>query len=71
MKVGERKFRNVEVVWACVEKRRRISGQENDGDRDAREKKERKTEAEVVGQHQERLVGEKIVRGRSTNGGVS
>ena len=27
------------------------------------EKKERKTKAEVVGQHRERLVGERIVRG--------
>ena len=26
------------------------------------EKKEKKTEAEVVGQHQERLVGDRIVR---------
>ena len=35
------------MVWACTEKRRRIRRQESDGD--AREKKERKTEAEVVG----------------------
>ena len=39
------------------------------------EKKERKTKAEVVGYHQERLVGERIGRGRTRkiglNGGVS
>ena len=52
-KVQERK-----VVWTCIEKRRRIFGQDGDGDGGAGEKKERKTEAEVVGQHQERLVGE-------------
>ena len=37
------------MVWACIEKGRRICGQENDGDRGAVEKKERKSEAEVVG----------------------
>ena len=50
------------MVWACIEKRRIICGQDSDGDVRAAEKKERKTEAEVIGQHQERLVGEKIVR---------
>ena len=34
------------MVWACIEKRR-TCGQESDGG--AGEKKERKTEAEVVG----------------------
>ena len=34
---------------ACIEKRRRICGQETDGDGGAGEKKERKTKAEVVG----------------------
>ena len=38
--------------------------QESGGDGGAGEKKERKTKAEVVGQHhQERLVGESIVKG--------
>ena len=31
--------------------------------------KDRKTEAEVVGKHQERLVGERIVRGGSVRQG--
>ena len=50
------------MVWACIEKRRRIRREESDGDGGAREKKERKTKAEVAGYHQERLVGERIVR---------
>ena len=37
------------MVWACIEKRRRIRGQESDGDGGAGEKKERTSEAEVVG----------------------
>ena len=37
------------MVWACIEKRRRMFGQESDGDGGAVEKKERKSEAEVVG----------------------
>ena len=37
------------MVWACIEKRRRICGQESGGDGRAGEKKERKTKAEVVG----------------------
>ena len=37
------------MVWARIEKRRRICGQESDGDEGAGKKKERKTEAEVVG----------------------
>ena len=37
------------MVWACFEKRRRISREESDGDGGAGEKKERKTKAEVVG----------------------
>ena len=39
------------MVWARIEKRRRIRRQESDGDGDAREKKERKTKAEVDGYH--------------------
>ena len=39
----------VEVVWACIEKKIRICRQESDGDGGAGDKKERKTEAEVVG----------------------
>ena len=38
------------MVWALIEKRRRIRRQESDGGGDAREKTERKTEAEVAGQ---------------------
>ena len=53
------------MVWARIEKRRRISRQESDGDGGAGEKKERKTKAEVVGKHQEQLVGERTVRGGS------
>ena len=37
------------MVWACIEKRRRIHRQESDGDGGAGEKKERETKAEVVG----------------------
>ena len=37
------------MVWACIEKRRRIHRQESDGDGGAEEKKERKTKAKVVG----------------------
>ena len=39
----------VEVVWACIEKRRRMRRQESDGDGGAGEKKERKTKVGVVG----------------------
>ena len=35
------------MVWACIEKGRRTCGQESDGG--AEEKKERKTEAKMVG----------------------
>ena len=52
-------------VWACIEKRIIICGQESYDNGGAEEKKERKTEAGAVGQHQERLVGEIIVRGGS------
>ena len=59
------------MVWACIEKRRRIRRQEIDGDGGGREKKE-KIEAKAVGQHQERLVGEKIVKRKTgLNGGIS
>ena len=51
------------MVWACIEKRRRIRRQETDGDGGAVEKKERKTKAEVDGYHRERLVGQRIDRG--------
>ena len=51
------------MVWACIEKRRRIRRQESDGDGYAGKKKERKTKTEVVGQHQERLVGEILLSG--------
>ena len=50
------------MIWACFEKRRRIRREESDGDGGAGEKKERKTKADVVGKHQERLVGEGVVR---------
>ena len=53
------------MVWACMEKRRIIRGQESDGDGGAGKKKERKTKAEVVGQQNEQLVGERIVSGGS------
>ena len=39
------------MVWARIEKRRRIRRQESDGDGGAGEKKERKTKAEVDGYH--------------------
>ena len=39
---------------------------ESDGDGGAWEKKDMKTKADVVGYHQERLVGERIVRGGSS-----
>ena len=51
------------MVWARIEKRRRIRRQESDGDGGAGEKKEMKTKAEVDGYHRERLVGERIVKG--------
>ena len=37
------------MVWACIEKRRRIRRQESDGDGGAGEKKEAKTKSEMVG----------------------
>ena len=48
-------------ILLLYETDRRIRGQESDGG--AGEKMERKNKAEVVGQHQERLVGERTVRG--------
>ena len=39
----------MKVGWTGIEKRRRIRRQESDGDGGAGEKKEIKTEAEVVG----------------------
>ena len=46
-----KKVQEIRLRWyghqSCIEKRRRMCGQESDGG--AEEKKERKTEAEVVG----------------------
>ena len=53
------------MVWAFIEKRRRIPRLGNDGDVGAGEKKGTKTKAEVVGQHQERFVVDRIVRAGS------
>ena len=50
------------MVWACIEKRKRVFGQECDGDGGDGERKERKTETVVVGQNRERLVWQRIVR---------
>ena len=47
--IQESAGKKVEVVWECIEKRRRIHGQEIDGDGGVKEKKERKMKAEVVG----------------------
>ena len=41
----------------------------NNGDGGAGENKKWKTEADVVGQHQERLVGERTIRGGSARPG--
>ena len=51
---GQRSGRNIQesrLKWygSCIEKRRRICGQESDGDGCAWEKKERKTKADIVG----------------------
>ena len=51
------------MVWARIEKRRRIRRQESDGDGGAGEKKERKTKTEVDGYHRERLFEERIIKG--------
>ena len=48
------------MVWARIEKRRRIHRQESDEDGGAGEKK---TKAEVDGYHRERLVEERIIKG--------
>ena len=37
------------MVWACIEKRRRIRRQKSDGDEGAGEKKETRIKEEVVG----------------------
>ena len=37
------------MVWACIEKTKRIRSQKSNGDGGAGEKKEMKTKAEVVG----------------------
>ena len=37
------------MVWSCIEKRRRMCGQENDGGSGAVEENERMSEAQVVG----------------------
>ena len=57
-----------EVVWACIEKRRRICRQESDGDGGAGEMKERKTEGGWI-TSRKILVGERIVRGGSARQG--
>ena len=48
-----------------------VCGEESDGDGGVGEKKEEKTKAEVVGQHQERLVVERIIGEEVQGGGVS
>ena len=50
------------MVWACIEKTNTYR-QQSDGDGGADEKKERDSKAEVVGQHQKRLVGERELSG--------
>ena len=55
--MGEMSKKVLESRLKLYGKRRSICRQTSDGDGCAWEKKERKTEAEVVGQHQERLVG--------------
>ncbi len=57
------------MVWACIEKKRIIRRQESDCDVGAGGKKEKKTKTEVVGQHQERLVGQIFFRGGSARSG--
>ena len=52
--VGEisKKVQEIRLKWyghTCIQERRRICGQESDGAGGAREKKARKTKAEVVG----------------------
>ena len=37
------------MVWSCIEMRRRMCGQESDGDRGAVEEKKGKSVAQVVG----------------------
>ena len=63
------------MVWACIEKRRRIRRQESDGDGGGWEKKERKTEAEVVGSIKNDLSERESCQGRkrkiALNGGIS
>ena len=45
----ERAGKLVEEVWTCIEKRKLICGQNSEGDGGPGEKKERNTEAGVVG----------------------
>ena len=61
-KVGEisKKVQESRLTWSKHVLRRRIRRQESDGDGDAGKNKERKTKSEVVGQHQERVVGEEL-----------
>ena len=40
------------MVWASIENRRILCGQDSDGDGGVEEDKEMKTKEEVVGQHQ-------------------
>ena len=44
-----KKVHESRLKWTCIEKRRRICGQESEGGGGAEEKKEGKTKAEVVG----------------------
>ena len=51
-KVGEISKKKVQescLKWTCIEMRRRMCGQDGDGDRGAVEEKERKSESQVVG----------------------
>ena len=66
-KVGEifKKMQESRLKWYGPVLRRDEQyndGQESDGDGGVGKKQERKTKAEVVGQHHGRLVGERIVR---------
>ena len=47
------------MVWACIGKRRILCEQESDVDGSVGEKKERKTEAEVVAKYLERVFDER------------
>ena len=61
-KVGEISNKVVWAIGHVLRKKKEYVGI-RDGNGGAGEKKERKTKAEVVGQHQERLVGERELSG--------